>query len=59
MPTLSELPQTLTTQDTDLALVERDGVSYVTTMGALREPMQPRLTLATGKLLGRIGVFPG
>ena len=59
MPTLSELPQTLTTQDTDLALVERDGVSYVTTMGALREPMQPRLTLATGKLLGRVGVFPG
>ncbi|MFN0184928.1 MAG: right-handed parallel beta-helix repeat-containing protein, partial [Aquabacterium sp.] len=59
MPTLSELPQTLTTIDTDLALIEREGESYATTVGALREPMQPRLTLASGKLLGRVGVFPG
>ena len=59
MPTLSELPQTLTTIDTDLALIERDGTSFGTTVAALREPMQPRLTLASGKLLGRVGVFPG
>ena len=59
MPTLSELPQTLTTIDTDLALIERAGTSFGTTVAALREPMQPRLTLASGKLLGRVGVFPG
>jgi hypothetical protein len=59
MPTLSELPQTLTTADSDLALIERAGESFGTTVGALREPMQPRLTLASGKLLGRVGVFPG
>ena len=59
MPTLSELPQTLTTIDSDLALIERSGTSYGTTVAALREPMQPRLTLSSGKLLGRVGVFPG
>ena len=59
MPTLSELPQTLTSIDSDLALIERDGTSYATTVAALREPMQPRVTLASGKLLGRVGVFPG
>ena len=59
MPTLDELPQTLTTLDTDKMLIERGGQSYVTTTAAVREPMQPRLTLATGKLLGRVGVFPG
>ncbi len=59
MPTLSELPQTLTSIDSDLALIEREGESYATTVASLREPMQPRLTLASGKLLGRVGVFPG
>ncbi|MCC6717375.1 MAG: right-handed parallel beta-helix repeat-containing protein [Acetobacteraceae bacterium] len=59
MPTLSELPQTLISVDTDLALVERAGTSYGTTVAALREPMQPRLTIASGKLLGRVGIFPG
>ncbi len=59
MPTLDELPQTLTTLDTDTMLIEREGQSYVTTTAAIREPMQKRLTLATGKLLGRVGVFPG
>ena len=59
MPTLSELPQTLTSIDSDLAMIEREGTSYATTVAALREPMQPRVTLASGKLLGRVGVFPG
>jgi len=59
MPTLSELPQTLITIDSDLAMIERAGTSFATTVASLREPMQPRLTLASGKLLGRVGVFPG
>ena len=59
MPTLSELPQTLTSINSDLALIERNGESFATTVASLREPMQPRLTLASGKLLGRVGVFPG
>ena len=59
MPTLSELPESLTSLDTDQVLIDRDGTTMVTTAAALREPMQKRLTLATGKLLGRVGVFPG
>jgi parallel beta-helix repeat protein len=59
MPTLTELPQSLTSEDTDQVLIDRDGTTMVTTAAALREPMQKRLTLATGKLLGRVGVFPG
>ena len=53
MPTLEQLAQVVAANPPDLVLLEQNGETCVVTVGTLLEPVQPRLTLASGVLLGR------
>lgn len=59
MPTLGHLAQVAAANPPDLVLLEQNGETCVVSTEALLEPMQPRLTLASGVLLGRVSIGPG
>jgi hypothetical protein len=59
VPTLSQLPQSVTVSADDLLIVGQDGDTSVTTVGILLASTQPRMTMAPGALLGRVSVGAG
>lgn len=59
MPTLSQLSQAVTVGDTDEVLLEQGGNACVVPVATLLASTQPRLTLAPGALLGRVGIGAG
>jgi hypothetical protein len=59
MPTLEQLPQVVAANTPDLVLLGQNGETCVVSVATLLEPVQPRLTLASGVLLGRASVGPG
>ncbi len=59
MPTLEQLAQVVTANPPDLVLLDQNGETCVVSVGTLLAPTQPRLTLASGTLLGRVSIGPG
>lgn len=59
MPTLEQLAQVAAANPPDLVLLDQDGETCVVSVGTLLEPVQPRLTLASGVLLGRVSIGAG
>jgi hypothetical protein len=59
MPTLEQLPQVVAANSPDLILLDQNGETCVVSVATLLEPVQPRLTLASGVLLGRASIGPG
>ncbi len=59
MPTLEQLPQVVAANAPDLVLLEQKGETCVVSVATLLAPAQPRLTLASGVLLGRVSTGPG
>ena len=59
MPTLEQLAQVVAANPPDLVLLEQNGETCVVSVATLLEPVQPRLTLASGVLLGRASIGPG
>jgi len=59
MPTLEQLAQVVAANPPDLVLLDQNGETCVVNVGTLLEPVQPRLTLASGVLLGRVSTGPG
>jgi hypothetical protein len=59
MPTLEQLAQVVAANPPDPVLLEQNGETCVVSVGTLLEPVQPRLTLASGVLLGRASIGPG
>ncbi len=59
MPTLEQLAQVVGANPPDLVLLAQNGETCVVSVGTLLEPVQPRLTLASGALLGRASIGPG
>jgi len=59
MPTLEQLAQVVAANPPDLVLLDQNGETCVVSVETLLEPVQPRLTLASGVLLGRVSIGPG
>ena len=59
MPTLEQLPQVPTANAPDLVLLGQNGQTCAISVATLLAPVQPRLTLASGVLLGRASIGPG
>jgi hypothetical protein len=59
MPTLQQLPQAVTANPTDQTLIEQNGTACSVAVETLLGSTQPRLTLASGTLLGRVSIGPG
>ena len=59
MPTLEQLAQVVAANPPDLVLLEQNGETCVVSVATLLKPVQPRLTLASGVLLGRASIGPG
>ena len=59
MPTLEQLPQVVAANAPDLVLLEQNGETCQVSVATLLAPVQPRLTLASGVLLGRASIGPG
>lgn len=59
MPTLEQLPQVAAANASDLVLLDQSGDACVVSVEALLKPAQPKLTLASGVLLGRASLGPG
>lgn len=59
MPTLEQLPQVATANAPDLVLLDQNEETCVVSVATLLAPVQPRLTLASGVLLGRSSAGPG
>ena len=59
MPNLSQLPLATVTNATDQVLLQQPTQTATVTVEALLANTQPKLTLATGVLLGRASILPG
>lgn len=59
MPTLEQLPQVVAANAADLVLLAQNGETCVASVATLLAPVQSKLTLASGVLLGRAGIGPG
>jgi hypothetical protein len=59
MTTIPQLPQTAVVNATDQLLLDQSGTSTAATVATLLQGLQPALTLAQSKLLGRISPMPG
>ncbi len=59
MPTLEQLAQAVDANPPDLVLLAQNGQTCVVSVGTLLAAVQPRLTLASGVLLGRASIGPG
>jgi hypothetical protein len=59
MPTLEQLAQVVAANPPDLVLLDQNGETCVVSVGTLLDPVQPRLTLASGVLLGRVSTGAG
>src|SRR5208283_5158726 len=59
MPTLDQLAQVVAANPPDLVLLEQNGQTCVVSVATLLQPVQPRLTLASGILMGRASIGPG
>lgn len=59
MPTLEQLPQVVAANAPDLVLLDQNAEACVVSVATLLAPVQPRLTLASGVLLGRVSSGPG
>ncbi len=59
MTTIPQLPQTAVVHPTDQLMLDQSGTSAAATVSQLLQGLQPELTLAQNKLLGRISPVPG
>ncbi len=59
MTTIPQLPQTAVVNPTDQLMIDQSGTSAATSVSQLLQGLQPQLTLAQSKLLGRISPVPG
>jgi hypothetical protein len=59
MPTLQQLPLTVTTGPADRIPIEQNGQTCTVSIDTLLAPTQPQLSLASGTLLGRVSAGYG
>lgn len=59
MPTVQQLPLAVAVNPTDQIPIEQDGQTMSVAVSTLTAGTQPKLTLATGALLGRSSIGPG
>lgn len=59
MPTLQQLPQAVQANPTDLLLLGQQDETCSVSVATLLAPVQPKLTMASGTLVGRISLLPG
>ena len=59
MPTIQQLPLAVTVNPVDQLPIEQNGTTMSIAVATLIAASQPKLTLATGALLGRVSAGPG
>ncbi|MCW3476553.1 right-handed parallel beta-helix repeat-containing protein [Limobrevibacterium gyesilva] len=59
MPTFDQLPLATTVSGGDLLAIEQNGTTNAAPVDLLLGGTQPKLTIASGMLLGRVGIGPG
>ncbi len=59
MPTLRQLPEAARTNPDDLIVLDQSGTTRAVSVATLTGALQPNLSVAQGKLLGRVSVTPG